>query len=45
MEHPENDKSYRGLVVNEGVAQPPIVNPYLNRNRFRHNELSVAEMV
>ena len=26
--HPENDPQYRGLAVNEGVASPPIVNPY-----------------
>ncbi|MBQ0096507.1 MAG: methylmalonyl Co-A mutase-associated GTPase MeaB, partial [Bacteroidales bacterium] len=45
MEHPENDKNYKGLVVNEGVSQPPAVNPYLTRNSFRRNELSVAEMV
>ena len=45
MEHPENDKNYKGLVVNEGVAQPPAVNPYLTRKSFHRHELSVAEMV
>ena len=35
MEHPENDEKYLGLTVNEGVAQPPIVNPYLKRKRRR----------
>lgn len=33
MEHPENDSQYTGLTVNAGVAQPPIVNPYLRRAR------------
>ena len=43
MEHPENNAEYAGLQVNSGVKQPPIVNPYLRRNRRR--ELSAAEMV
>ena len=33
MEHPENDSQYTGLTVNNGVAQPPIVNPYLVKKR------------
>ena len=45
MEHPENDDEYKGLQVNSGVAQPSIINPYLKRGRFRHRELSAAEMV
>jgi LAO/AO transport system kinase len=45
MEHPENSEEYKGLTVNGGVEQPSIINPYLNRNRFRRRELSVAEMV
>jgi LAO/AO transport system kinase len=44
MEHPENDEKYLGLTVNEGVAQPPIVNPYLKRKR-RRTLLSAAEYV
>ena len=44
MEHPENDEKYLGLTVNEGVAQPPIVNPYLKRKR-RKNLLSAGEYV
>ena len=28
MEHPENDESYKGLVVNAGIEQPSSVNPY-----------------
>ncbi len=45
MEHPENNEEYKGLTVNSGVEQPAIINPYLNRNRFRKRELSAAEMV
>lgn len=26
MEHPENDESYKGLVVNAGIEQPSSVN-------------------
>lgn len=33
MEHPENDEKYTGLTVNSGVAQPPVVNPYLKRRK------------
>ena len=43
MDHPENSSEYTGLQVNSGVKQPPIINPYLKRNRRR--ELSAAEMV
>ena len=32
MEHIENDNKYEGLAVNKGVAQPPAVNPYLNKS-------------
>ena len=45
MEHPENSAEYAGLQVNSGVEQPSIINPYLQRNRFRRRELSAAEMV
>ena len=45
MEHPENNKEYAGLQVNQGVAQPSNINPYLKRNRFRRREMSAAEMV
>lgn len=45
MEHPENSSEYRGLQVNGGVQQPSIVNPYLQRGRYRRHELSVADMV
>lgn len=33
MEHPENDSQYIGLTVNQGVVQPPSVNPYLKRRK------------
>ena len=45
MEHPENSEEYKGLTVNSGVEQPAIINPYLNRRRFRRRVYSVAEMV
>jgi len=45
MEHPENSQEYAGLQVNSGVEQPSIINPYIQRNRFRRRELSAAEMV
>lgn len=35
IQHPENDTQYTGLTVNSGVAQPPIVNPYLQKRRRR----------
>ncbi|MDE5636013.1 MAG: methylmalonyl Co-A mutase-associated GTPase MeaB [Muribaculaceae bacterium] len=44
MEHPENDSQYIGLTVNEGVAQPPVTNPYLVR-RKRKPLPSACEMV
>lgn len=33
MEHPENDKKYKGLMVNEGVQNLPSVNPYATFHR------------
>jgi len=33
MEHPENNKEYKGLVVNEGVENLPQVNPYATFRR------------
>ncbi len=44
MEHPENDAQYIGLTVNGGVAQPPVVNPYMQRRR-RKPLPSVSELV
>ncbi len=45
MEHPENSSEYAGLQVNSGVAQQSIVNPYLQRSRYKRRELSVGEMI
>ena len=46
MEHPENDKAYKGLKVNEGVEQLGSVNPYLSQLRKkRAAQLSVDEYV
>ncbi|MGC9151733.1 MAG: methylmalonyl Co-A mutase-associated GTPase MeaB [Microbacter sp.] len=33
MSHIENDPQFQSLSVNEGVAQPPSVNPYLHRQK------------
>ncbi|MDE6366738.1 MAG: methylmalonyl Co-A mutase-associated GTPase MeaB, partial [Muribaculaceae bacterium] len=33
MDHPENASDFKGLTVNSGVEQPPVVNPYLTRLR------------
>lgn len=33
MKHPENDKQYKGLTVNEGVQNLPSVNPYASFHR------------
>ncbi|MDO4320251.1 MAG: methylmalonyl Co-A mutase-associated GTPase MeaB [Bacteroidales bacterium] len=41
MQHPENDSKFAGLTVNSGVAQPPVVNPYL-QNRPRRKPLPEA---
>lgn len=46
MEHPENDEAYKGLVVNAGIEQPSIVNPYLRaRTQFRRRELTANDYV
>ena len=45
MEHPENSEEYKGLVVNNGVEQPSIVNPYLQRGRFARRRLTVDDYV
>ena len=44
MEHPENNKEYKGLQVNSGVSSQPCVNPY-RRPRARRPMLSAAEYV
>lgn len=46
MEHPENDKAYKGLKVNNGVERLDSINPYLSlRKRKRAINLSVDEYV
>ena len=46
MEHPENKQEYKGLKVNKGVADVPIVNPYLTKNKRKQRMLySVDEYV
>ncbi|MDR3061500.1 MAG: methylmalonyl Co-A mutase-associated GTPase MeaB [Dysgonamonadaceae bacterium] len=44
MIHPENAPQYKGLAVNQGVDQPPVINPYL-RERKRRNVYTSAEYV
>ena len=36
MHHPENDEQYKGLTVNKGVEQMPVVNPYATFRRKKH---------
>lgn len=46
MEHPENSSEYKGLTVNGGVEQPPLMNPYLgSMRRKRRPVLSADEYV
>ena len=45
MLHPENSSEYIGLTVNDGVEQPSIVNPYLQRGRFARRRLTAADYV
>ncbi|KGN67423.1 methylmalonyl Co-A mutase-associated GTPase MeaB [Porphyromonas sp. COT-108 OH1349] len=35
MFHPENDEKYKGLKVNKGVENAPIVSPYLKKRKIR----------
>lgn len=46
MEHPENDKAYKGLKVNAGVEAPVSINPYISSmRRKRAAVLSVNDYV
>lgn len=46
MEHPENSSEYKGLTVNSGVEQPPLMNPYMNGiRRKKRLTLSADEYV
>ena len=44
MQHPENDKKYKGLVVNDGVQNLPSVNPYATFHRKKRT-LTAEEYV
>ena len=44
MPHIENNDEFKGLTVNNGVKQPPIVNPYLTR-RIHRKELTATDYV
>ena len=46
MEHPENDKEYKGLQVNGGVGSQPTVNPYRkSMPHHRRRQLTAGEYV
>ncbi|MDR0426966.1 MAG: methylmalonyl Co-A mutase-associated GTPase MeaB, partial [Dysgonamonadaceae bacterium] len=38
--HPENDPKYKGLIVNEGISSPPVVNPYLQKRKSKQSYTS-----
>jgi LAO/AO transport system kinase len=42
--HPENDPTYKGLSVNKGISDVPVVNPYQTKKAKRRN-YSVDEFV
>lgn len=44
MKHLENEDKYKGLSVQKGIEQPPIVNPYRTRT-IRKKDYSVSEYV
>ncbi len=44
MEHIENHDDYIGLTVNQGVEQPPIINPYAQK-RTQRSLLTAAQYV
>lgn len=37
-DHPENNPRYLGLAVNQGVSQPPSINPYLKNKKKVHRQ-------
>lgn len=43
LHHPENDPTYKGLKVNQGIAKQPVLNPHFRR--IRRHVLSVDEYV
>lgn len=44
MKHIENDNEYKGLSVNSGIEQPPIVNPY-RKSKAKRRTLNADEYV
>lgn len=46
MKHPENDKEYKGLKVNAGVRDVPIINPYLRpQTRRKYTSSDYVEAI
>ena len=46
MKHIENNSEYAGLSVNQGVSQPPSINPYLAQKlQHRRREYTAAEYI
>ena len=43
-EHPENNPEYKGLTVNEGVENAPVVNPYL-KTRLKRRDYTSGEFL
>ncbi|NLE32640.1 MAG: methylmalonyl Co-A mutase-associated GTPase MeaB [Bacteroidales bacterium] len=44
MHHPEDDPNYKGLSVQKGIEQPPIVNPY-RKGKVKKRAYTVDEFV
>lgn len=46
MDHPENDDQYKGLKVNKGVNDQPMVNPYMKDfKKYKRKNYTVSEYV
>ena len=46
MKHIENNSEYAGLSVNQGISQPPSINPYLAQKlQHRRREYTAAEYI
>lgn len=46
MKHPENDRKYKGLIVNSGISQPSSVNPSYRRSmKKQKKQHTVSEYV
>jgi LAO/AO transport system kinase len=44
MKHLENEDKYKGLSVQKGISQPPIINPY-QTHKVRKKEYSASEYI